>query len=583
MRNPFLQIPVFQKHSLPVLLLVCAFFTACASGSGKKEPDNNPSGGDSPVQVLPDIVPSVSNTENPRSLIERGSPDSLAQAAALFRAAPPASADQRRALSAAALVIARIVYPEISLGLPEVSGGHPYERIIRDVDRRTYTPPPSASGDFLEHILPFLALYNYVNFGPSIDPSRYQAALPHLEQAARLNGASVLPPLFRGFALEKTGNIKEAEAAYNQALTLDNSCYPAELGLARLLHAQGKYDEELTLLNGLQTRYPGSMEIRKQFARLFMAKGDAQQADGLITEILRLESRNGEFLLLRSRLLLDRGLYQQAQSTLDTLAAIDSTNRQYIFLRARHQAEGLRNRTAAINLLQTLYRSQPDNGEIAVYLASLLLESSRAEDTAEGRILLARLLESSPAMPEVLALAAADSIRGEKWGEAKTYLDRLLTGRRERKDLLNAWKVERALGNLAAALSHARELYNRNQPSDEEAAAYVTSLIDTGRQAEAGKIINERIATVPSGTDKSQYYYLRSRLRTNEEAVLNDLRSALFEDPRNLDALITIFEIYHRKKDERRAVYYLKQALAIAPNNPQLSRYKTEYAALLGN
>jgi hypothetical protein len=43
-----------------------------------------------------------------------------------------------------------------------------------------------------------------------------------------------------------------------------------------------------------------------------------------------------------------------------------------------------------------------------------------------------------------------------------------------------------------------------------------------------------------------------------------------------------MFEIYRRRRDERRAVYYLKQALALAPDNPQLRRYETEYAALLG-
>jgi len=590
LRNSFFQIPVFPKLSFPVLLIICVLFNAlfitCASGSGKKAPGEIPSGKDSPAETLPETEPSARNTANPRPLIEQGSPASLAQIAELFRDAPAIPSDQRRALSAAALIIGRVVYPDLSLGLQDISGTHSYERIIRDVERRTYTPPPSASGDFLEHILPFLALYSYENFGAGIDPSRYQAALPHLEQAARLNGASVLPPLFRGFALEKTGNIKEAEAAYNLALALDNGCYPAGLGLARLLHIQRKFDEERTLLNGLQSRNPGITEIRKQFARLYMAMGDTQQADGLVTEILRTESRNGEFLLFRTRLLLDRGLYQQAQSTLDTLAAIDSANRQYIFLRARYQAEGQRNRTAAINLLQPLYRSQPDNSEVAVYLASLLLESSRADDVREGRAMLARLLEASPVTPEALSLAVADSIGQENWQDAKTYLDRLLTGRRERKDLLNAWKVERALGNYAAALSHARELYNRGQGVSADAegtAAYITSLIDTGRHSEAGKILDERMATVPSGTDKSRFYYLRSRLRTNEETVLNDLRSALFEDPRNLDALIAIFEIYHRKRDERRAVYYLRQALAIAPNNSQLNRYKTEYAAQLGN
>jgi hypothetical protein len=43
-----------------------------------------------------------------------------------------------------------------------------------------------------------------------------------------------------------------------------------------------------------------------------------------------------------------------------------------------------------------------------------------------------------------------------------------------------------------------------------------------------------------------------------------------------------MFEIYHRRRDERRAVYYLKQALALAPGSPQLRRYETEYAGLLG-
>jgi Tfp pilus assembly protein PilF len=63
---------------------------------------------------------------------------------------------------------------------------------------------------------------------------------------------------------------------------------------------------------------------------------------------------------------------------------------------------------------------------------------------------------------------------------------------------------------------------------------------------------------------------------------MNDLRSSLFEDPRNLSALIAMFDIYHRRRDDRRAVYYLKQALSLAPDNPQLRRYETEYASLLG-
>jgi Tfp pilus assembly protein PilF len=63
---------------------------------------------------------------------------------------------------------------------------------------------------------------------------------------------------------------------------------------------------------------------------------------------------------------------------------------------------------------------------------------------------------------------------------------------------------------------------------------------------------------------------------------MNDLRSSLFEDPRNLEALIAMFEIYHRRRDERRAAYYLRQALVIAPDNPQLKRYEEEYRQIPG-
>jgi cytochrome c-type biogenesis protein CcmH/NrfG len=65
---------------------------------------------------------------------------------------------------------------------------------------------------------------------------------------------------------------------------------------------------------------------------------------------------------------------------------------------------------------------------------------------------------------------------------------------------------------------------------------------------------------------------------------MNDLRSSLFEDSRNLNSLIALFEIYLRRDDERRAVSYLRQALGLAPDNMQLNRYETEYAdALRGN
>jgi uncharacterized protein HemY len=211
------------------------------------------------------------------------------------------------------------------------------------------------------------------------------------------------------------------------------------------------------------------------------------------------------------------------------------------------------------------------------------MESNRREDQIEGSELLRTLLDTDNPPPQVRKLAVQDAIRRHAWKEAQNYLEPLLRDRRSSQDLLNSYTVERGLGNNAAALQAARELYERDPSSEDSGIAYISALIDTGRQDEAGRMIESRLANMSGGALKGRYYYLRSRLRGSEESVMNDLRSCLFEDPRNLDALIALFEIYQRRRDDRRAVYYLKQALALAPDNPQLKRWEVEYAAQLGN
>jgi hypothetical protein len=90
-------------------------------------------------------------------------------------------------------------------------------------------------------------------------------------------------------------------------------------------------------------------------------------------------------------------------------------------------------------------------------------------------------------------------------------------------------------------------------------------------------MIDTRLNGMNGGALKSRYHFLRSQTRNNEEMMLNDLRASLFENPRNLNALIASFEIFHRRNDERRAIFYLRQALTLAPDNPRLKRYAEEY------
>ncbi|MDR0623513.1 MAG: hypothetical protein LBG10_03700 [Treponema sp.] len=522
-------------------------------------------------------------TDEIRGLTETGVLSSLLRALDLIRGRELGTTEFGRVMNAVNVALIRAVYPDTTAALPapDLPQTHVYARILREAERGNYTPPALNSTDYLEYVLPFLAFMSETRNG-GVSGDRLQSALPDLQRAGSLNGASVLVPYFLGLIYERTGHLSEANAAYGRAYDISRECYPAALGLARILNLSGQRQEAQRMLSDLVIRYPDNMAVKRQLAVAYYQNGDWSRAEPAIAEILQRNSRDGEFILMRAHILVEQGLFLQAQAPLDLYASINSNNRLYLFLRARVQAEGYRNRDAALNYLRSILRTSAADDEISVYAARLLLESPRPEDQGEGRELLRRLLGASRPSLLVEALALQDAIRRENWREAEAYLTRLLEERRSSQDLLNAYTVERGLGNNARALSYARELYERDASNEEGITAYISALIDTGRQAEAGRMIDGRLATVPGGTVKSRYYYLRSRIRINEESAMNDLRSSLFEDPRNLAALIAMFEIYHRRRDERRAVYYLKQALALAPDNPQLRRYETEYSGLLG-
>jgi tetratricopeptide (TPR) repeat protein len=518
-----------------------------------------------------------------RFYTENAIPSSLLNVLDIINSRDLSSTDFGRMMTAINVTLLKTLYPSVQKQLPlqDPPATHNYSRILREAERDIYTPPLPSSTDFLEHVLPFLAYYTG---GMAVPAEQYRSTLPNLEKAERLNNESVLAKYFIGIVYERTGRLEDAYAKFSLTWELFPECYPAALALVRVMEAQGRKQEAMRFLSDLTLRYPDNIEVKRQLALAYYLSGSWPRADAAVTEVLKEDSLDGDFILMKAHILVEQRQMLQAQTHLDAYAGINPINRLYLFLRARVQAEAFRNRDAALNYLRTILRNPSVTGggvsddEVALYAARLLIESSRPEDLVEGRDLLKKLL-AVPA-PEVLILVLEDLILREEWEDAMIYLPRLLALRRSSEDLLTAYTVESGRGNYTAALSYARELYERDRSNQEGVITYISALIDAGRRDEAAGMIDARFNDMTDGTQKSRYYYLRSRIRNNEELAVDDLRSSLYEDARNLNALIAMFEIYHHRRDERRALYYLKQALALAPGNPRLMRYGAEYALL---
>ena len=103
----------------------------------------------------------------------------------------------------------------------------------------------------------------------------------------------------------------------------------------------------------------------------------------------------------------------------------------------------------------------------------------------------------------------------------------------------------------------------------------------TGRNQNASRLINSLLSNSPSSLMKSFLYYERSYLQGTEAGQLSDLRSSLIANPRNSDALFRMYQIYLRRRDYRKAQYYLKQVISLNPSNENYIKLNSELESLL--
>ncbi|MDR3276947.1 MAG: tetratricopeptide repeat protein, partial [Treponema sp.] len=481
-----------------------------------------------------------------RSLVETGTPVSLTRALEEIRARGLGDSEFGRVMVAVIAALWQSLYADLPASYPRADPpqNHVYARILREAAQGNYSSPVEDSQDYLSLALPFLALMP-VNAGS--DPARLRAAEPALLRARDIRPDAAPVFYFLGLVYEYTSRLEQALEVYARAWELSPECHPAALGLVRTLGALERPGESISLLTDMSVRYPGNDTVKRLLAQAYYQSGDWNGAEPVLAGLLELRPEDAGLILMQIRVYLELRRYSQARELLSRYSQLYPDNRSSLLLRARLQAEGSSNRSAALTCLRSLLASWPDDLEAAEYITRLLLDSSRPEDIAEGRRYLESLLARPGPSLEVISMAFRDAVSREAWEEARPSMERVLAERRSSQDLLDAYQLEHALGNYQAALVYARELYQREPANEEGILAYAAALVDTGGYFEAGRLINNRLAVLPQGSFKGRYYYLRSRLQVTDEMIQEDLRSCLYEDPRNLDALMALIEFYHSR------------------------------------
>ena len=378
---------------------------------------------------------------------------------------------------------------------------------------------------------------------------------------------------------ERSGSTATAQALYVSAFVSAPDCYPALFGTARTLIALGRPREAVDILSASKNSFGETLGWVRLMALALYDSGRYDEAGPYVLRVLREDPLDSRVLLLRADMLVRAGDYRQAMPLLDAYGAVDPADRRFLFLRGRVAWEGSRNRDEALRYFRKLLSIYPDDAEALLAAARILAQGS-APERGEAYLMAGRVLAAKPGDSGALRLLLAEDLRRKDWATALSTLERLRAADPEYKDRASMYLVYRSAGKLEDAFRVATEWRAESPDSEEARVAYIRSLVDRKDSSGARDLIARALTEKGSARFRSNLYYLQSLLQPNDEAALNSLRSSLVENVQNLEALTSMFDIYMRQKDAQKARFYLRQALAVAPDDLGLARRRDELIRL---
>jgi len=435
----------------------------------------------------------------------------------------------------------------------------------------------SGTEDFFSLSLPSLVLIT----APSVH-NYYEEARFALEKALSLNPESFFAEYLFAILLEEGFSLDEAIPRYKNAHEKNPSYIPTILRYMKALAKIGQEKEAFQKAELILTHEDHNIDALWIAARYSFSEKKYDAAEMYISRLLQRDPNNSEFILFRAKVLMAKEEFMKASSLLDLYAKTDKTAREYLELKALLQRDWNKNPTAAASTLQEALRLYPDDLELLLIAASISAQLGQKVADFSLEELLDRILVKEPQNSEAIAIRVDEFILQEQWQDAYAANSSLYAqAKKDPHVLLNEIKICLALNKV----SEAREAYDFLQvltgENEETMLSNIRILIAEKAETSARSLIETNLGKATNTRTKSALYFERSKLASSDEARLNDLRFSLTANPRNADALFSLYNYYFQQKEYRKAQYYLKQAVSLNTNSKILLERNKELDILL--
>ena len=511
------------------------------------------------------------------AFVEDGAPDSLKSAIALLKKNSDKAPENENVLLAVAINLMKYCWPseDFHAALPNVSISNPYLGAIESAKDGVYDYSTGKT-DFLSLMLPSLVLV--------VSDTRkdyYDDAKADLEEALKKNENSVIANYLSGVLYKRLEKYNESLAYFETAQKASPNTFEILYSVAELNFKLKNYKLAFEKANALYKKYPQNRDVLKLCAETSYAAGDLASAEAFVGRVLQQESGNSDYILFRARILVKKGDYIRASSLLDVYSRTDTQKKEYLILRSKIQKEWNKNITAATNTIESALTLYPGDTEVILQAAAISSETGSKINGISAGQLASIVLMSEPENVDALQIQIEEFVSHQEWEDAYKSSSFLL-GLENVPDSAIYMHIKICLssGKTDEAWSLAKKMYSEKETDENALQSYISVLVATNRTKDASKLIEQLL---PSSTSKmkSFLYFQRSLLSGNEDKILADLRSSLTANPRNRDSLFKLYTIYFNKKEYRKAQYYLKQVVALSPNDEKLLQLNASLESLL--
>ena len=461
----------------------------------------------------------------------------------------------------------------VSFSVPKDLPENVYTGIIDYVNKGIFDTNAGKS-DFYTLVLPCVVLCK------SNPEAFYEDIENNLLEAVNQDEKSVLAHYLLGLLYKNKKDLEKSFYHFETAYTLDSSCLEIVYEYANVLYNAKEFEKSYELASSLKNPEDQNLGLLELCARSALAIGKLDVAESYVGKLLQKDPENQKIILLRAEILFEKEEYLRVSSLLDAYSKTDKTNVNYLLLRSKLQNKWNRNTPAAISTITEALNLYPENHEVLLCAAELASETGSLVNGKSALELIAPLKQSQEDTSVLLKIELAEYSRLKNWNKAFEISEKLLRLDSSLESKLNYISICLELNKNENALKVAEEIYSENKDNQDVQLAYIKSLVSYGKAKEARNLIEQLLPNATSKM-KSSLYYQKSRLETTEDKKLSSLRSSLTANPRNQDALFDLYKLYFNKNDYRKAQYYLKQVIALNPNDQELLDLNTNLESYL--